>query len=445
MRKHLKSFSKNSSEIFFLNNPLAGVGILAVTLINPNVSIAGTIAVVSAYLCARVLKVQEQFLGSGFYTFNPLLVGFSVGYLFNLTFLTIFIVVSLGVLTYLLTSFLYNVFSFYLKLPILSLPFAIVSSSVYLASSKGSAPFVTGLYQQASSTFDGLIPLPVSGYFKALGAILFIPEVSAGFAFALIIFAISRILFFLTLLGYFTGTCAAGLIAGSFDQVHLGINHFNCILIAVAVGGVFLIPSPKSYILSMAAVVCSTLLMDSIQAFWSTLGIPVFTLPFNVVCLVFVYVLGVANYPLIARFIRSTPEETLDYYLAGQRTCAGNDRTVSLPFSGCWTVWQGFNGRWTHKGLWRHAYDFVITGANGKTFSGYGKQFEDYHAFGKPVLSPVRGWVVKTVRSLPDNPVGKPDKSNHWGNFVILRDPRGFFVELSHFAQDSLQVEEGDW
>jgi murein DD-endopeptidase MepM/ murein hydrolase activator NlpD len=37
------------------------------------------------------------------------------------------------------------------------------------------------------------------------------------------------------------------------------------------------------------------------------------------------------------------------------------------------------------------------------------------------------------------------DKTNNWGNLVIIRDARGFFVEISHFAHGSIVVEEGAW
>ncbi|MCH8156148.1 MAG: M23 family metallopeptidase, partial [Nitrospinae bacterium] len=45
----------------------------------------------------------------------------------------------------------------------------------------------------------------------------------------------------------------------------------------------------------------------------------------------------------------------------------------------------------------------------------------------------------------PDNPIGCGDQVNNWGNLVIIQDPRGFFVELSHFAKDSIKVREGGW
>ncbi len=72
---------------------------------------------------------------------------------------------------------------------------------------------------------------------------------------------------------------------GSVLQAFGDINNFNFILIAIVIGGVFLVPSPRSYILALTAVLSSTLLLDSVEVFWANYGVPVFTLPFNLVSL----------------------------------------------------------------------------------------------------------------------------------------------------------------
>ena len=445
MRGNLKSLCNSFSGIFFLNSPLVGAALLAATFINPNVSIAGIIAVLAAYLFARFLKGEKEFLASGFYTYNPLLVGLSIGYLFKINLVIILLVMSLGIFTFVISSFLYNIFSQHLKLPILSLPFAIASSITYLAANKYSHLLGANGYPHLNSSLDAYLPLWMNGYLKSFGAILFLPDSLVGLVLALVIFMISRILFLLTLTGYFSGTLVAGLMAGSFEQAFLNTNHFNYILIAMSLGGIFLIPGPKSYLLSTVAVIMAAVLLDSVQAFWSLYGLPVFTLPFILVALLFIYVLRIFKYPLVADNIQATPEETLDHYLTDLQRYKGSLTTLALPFSGKWTVWQGFDGGRTHKGAWRHACDFIITDSAGKAHRNEGGRLEDYYAYGKPVLSPVRGRIFKVVDSLPDNPIGCVDQVNNWGNLVIIQDPRGFFVELSHFAKDSIKVREGGW
>ena len=443
---HLKGILNSYSEIIFLENYKIGLILLIITFINPSLAFSGIVSVISAYLFAKFLNLGDEFLNSGFYTYNSLLVGLSIGYLFKVDLLTSLFLIIAGVFTFIVSFALYSIFSYYLKLPILSLPFVIISSLVYLSVYNFSNLFVISLYPHNQIVkLDSIFPNWIGGYFKSLGAIFFLPDVFVGLVMAIILFLSSRILFLLSITGYYIGTVAVAILSGSFNLEFSDPSHFNFILIAMAIGGVFLIPSIKSYLLSIFAVLTSIILLSATKTFWALYGIPAFTLPFNLISLLFIYVLGVISFPLVAKTIRRTPEETLDFYLTNINRFKGYERTLFLPFSGKWSVWQGFNGKWTHKGAWKYAYDFVIVDENGKTYRNEGLYLEDYYAYRKPVLSPVRGRVVKVVNDLPDNQIGEIDKENNWGNLVIIYDERGFYVEISHFAQNSIRVKEGDW
>jgi urea transporter len=432
------------SEVLFLRGWGVGAVILAITAVAPNVAAAGLVAVLAAYGFARLIEMEPAFLESGFYTYNPLLVGLSLGYLFRLTPLTLFFVVTAGVAAFILTHSLYSAVWYYLRLPVLSLPFVLVSSVSYLAAGSYTNLYVGSLYPRPVAAVEAMVPLWLGGFFRSLGAIFFVPSVVAGALIAAALFFRSRILFLLAAAGYYTGTLTLAALGGSASSAFTDLNAFNFILIAMALGGVFLVPSLRSYLLAFLAVLTSTVLLTSSEVFWSRWGVPVFALPFNVVTLTFVYMLALVDFPLLARGV-GTPEEILDEHLTGHLRYPGSTRTLALPFSGRWTVWQAFDGPWTHQGPWRYAYDFVITDAQGATHRGDGLRVEDYLAFGKPVLSPVRGRVVQVVDAYPDNPIGITDRTHNWGNLVILKDDRGFFVELSHFAQGSIRVKEGEW
>lgn len=443
--RHARTAVGSYAEILFVPGSLTGLALLAATFFNPNVAIAGLIAVIATYLFARLINMDRSMIGAGYCVYNPLLVGMSIGYLFKITPLTIFMVAAAGVLTLVITVMLANHFTTYFKLPILSLPFAIVSSVTYLASSRYAGLFVTGMYEPWYINFHVNMPIWLEGFFKNMGTILFLPHVIPGIIFSLVILYYSRILFVLAVSGYYTGALVTGLLSGSMQTSFMNISHFNFILIAMALGGVFLIPSVRSYCIALTAVAASIIFLKSTEAFWSFYGIPCFTVPFNFITMSFVYVLGLTNYPLISKYIKKTPEETLDYYLTNARRYTGSMRTIALPFSGRWTVWQGFEGQWTHKGSWKYAYDFVITDQLGNTHKNGGAQLSDYYALNKSVLSPVRGRVVKIINGMDDNPIGVADKANPWGNLIIIYDDRGFYVEISHFAKDSIKVYEGQW
>ncbi len=442
---HLTAIVKSYSEILFFNSAPIGLIFFLITLFNPNIAVSGIISVMAAYAFAKLINMDETFLNSGFYTYNPLLSGLAVGFLFKLSMLTVFIVITAGIFTLLLSIMLNSFFYYNFKLPILSLPFAIVASVTYLASSNYANLFAGGFYSHWTSGLQWYLPLWLSGFFKSMGTIFLLPYVLPGIAITLVILCCSRILFMLAVVGYYTGTIMTGCLTGSFEQAFSNIFHFNYILIAMAIGGIFLVPSVRSYALAIVAVLVSTLLLKAMEVFWSYYGIPGFTIPFNFITMSFVYVLGVVHNPMVARYIKSTPEETLDYFIAGSRRFGAAGLTIALPFTGKWHVWQGFDGEWTHRGSWRHAYDFIIVDADGRSRRDSGGELEDYYAYRKSVLSPIRGRVVKVVANLPDNPIGTIDKSNTWGNLVIIRDERAFYVEISHFAHDSIRVVEGQW
>jgi len=436
-------FINSYTELFFIHSRLSGGLLLLVTMLNPNVGIAGLFSVISAYLFSRLIGMEKSFVESGFFTYNALLVGLSVGYLFSLGGLSLYLVAAAGVLSFVLSIMLNSIFSYYLKLPILSLPFVIVSTVTWLASQGYGGLYVSGPYAHGT---DLLLTLPpwLEGFFISLGAILFTPQPLAGAVIALVIFWHSRILFLLAAMGYYLGAVLSAMLGGEWQAIFADINHFNYILIAMTLGGVYLVPSPRGYLIAAIGVAVGTLLLSAVRLFWANYGIPVFTLPFNLVTLAFLYMLGIIGFPLVAKNVRATPEQTLDDYLSTSLRFGAEGRIISLPFTGRWCVWQGFDGEWTHQGSLRHAYDFVIA-RSGKTHEGIGEQLSHYFAWRKPVLAPCRGRVVCVVANHPDNPPGHVDSQNNWGNLVIIESDAGGWVELSHFAQHSVSVQEGQW
>jgi urea transporter/murein DD-endopeptidase MepM/ murein hydrolase activator NlpD len=441
----MKTFLERYSEILFMSDYRYGLVLLLGTFIFPNVGIAGLIAVFSAFLFARVTGMDPQFVTPGAPVYNPLLTGLAIGYFYTLNAPVVFLTVLAGIATFLLTLALAGMFRYYFRLPVLSAPFVVAGIAVYLAGLRYPAlyspPYLPAPFAVFASDFS--LPLWAAGFFKSCGMILFTPSVLAGLLFILVILCYSRILFILALGGWFTGTLVGMWLTGSGSVLFADVYAFNFIIVAMAVGGVFLIPSRRSYLLALVSVMLSAVVLDSWYAF--TYGmIPALALPFNVVVLVVLYVLVWINYPVLSPENGGTPEERLENYITTtlRFPSAGVPR-ICLPFSGTWTVWQGPAGEWTHKGGLANAYDFVVRDEQGSTFSGNGSRLEDYYAYRKPVLSPVRGKVVETAAGLPDCPPGVPDSTSVWGNYVIIGDDRGFFVKISHLAANSVRVSEG--
>ena len=440
---YLLPILRSYSAVLFNSSFAGGGALLLLTFLNPNLGVGGLVAVISAYLFARLIGFKREFLRLDYYIYNPLLVGLSLGYLFKVSLLSLLFFSVAGIMTFLLTYALASIFSYYLKLPVLSVPFVIGSSLLYLASVKFSNLFAVNLYPHPFLSFPLHLPHPLEGYLKSLGAIFFVPSVTGGSVIFLVLLMISRILLFLSLLGYFSGTLFQALLTGSTYHAFADTSAFNYILTSMAVGGVFLIPSLRSYKFAFLSSLIAVPLSAGAKVFWESYGLPVFAIPFNLSTHMLLYVLIAVSYRSVVKIYKGTPERTLDHYLTYSRRFPFTGREIHPPFSGGWTVWQSFDGRWTHRGPWRYALDFVITDEEGKTYRGEGLYLTDYYAFGKPVLSPVDGEVVSVVSNLPDNPPGRADRENNWGNYVLIYDRRGFYVLLCHFKQNSIKVKPG--
>ncbi|WP_456479022.1 urea transporter [Nautilia sp.] len=436
--QELKFILKPYISVLFLRDVKAGAVLFLLSFLLPSVGVLGIVSVLSTVLFAEFINVREEYLKYGFYLYNSLLVGMGVGYFFDVTLVTLILTVMLSILTFLVSFSINKVFYKY-SLPLLSLPFAIVSMVFYLASLKYTGLLSNILNRKA--LFD--VHVLFEQFFKTMGTIFFLPYAFAGIVISLLILFYSRILFLLAFSGFWVGVWFHSFFISFSDSLNSPYN-FNFVLIAMALGGVFLIPNVKNFLLAFLAVFLSVVLIDAMEVFFNMYVLPVYTLPFNITTLLFIMILFSMGYVYFNYDIKGTPEKSLLTFLSRYYRFGGNGIKIALPFTGEWCVYQGFDGEWTHKGKWKYAYDFVIK-KNGKTFANEGLFLEDYYAFGKPVLAPVNGYVTAVRDDLPDNFIGNVDRTNNWGNYVIIKSDYGYFVEVSHLMQKSVNVKIGDY
>jgi len=81
---------------------------------------------------------------------------------------------------------------------------------------------------------------------------------------------------------------------------------------------------------------------------------------------------------------------------------------------------------------------------DGRAFSGDGSKNEDFFCFGKPVLAPAAGHVVRVVDGVPDNEPGKPLQEVGSGNYVLIAHGNGEFSMLRYLKRNSVKVRQGD-
>lgn len=443
MKRFGKVLCRSTLEVLFLPPSRWGLVVIAIAVTQPAAGLTGLVALASSWGLATYLRMDGKAAEQGFYWYNPLLVGLSVGYHVPLCPAALLVAAAAGGVTLLVCMAASHVLRQFFALPALSVPFVVTSTLVYLLCSRYPGLVLREPCLSLLPSTAPALPALVRGYLTALGTIFFVSNVWAGAIIALLVVWHSRILFLLSLLGYGLGVAVRVSFAGASESMLVDPNAFNFILVAMALGGVFLVPSWRSYLIAALGVVTAALVLDACLALGNTHALPPFALPFNVVVLGMLYCLSLTECTELSPIQGRTPEETLELNVANRARHRGSLRPIHLPFSGPWTVWQGFDGRWTHQGPWRFAYDFVIADEAGKTHEGGGHELSDYYCFRKPVLSPVDGRVVRVVSHLPDQPIGQVDGAQNWGNAVVIRDVRGFFVEISHLAADSVRVSEG--
>ena len=434
----IKLLAKPYISILFLNDIKAGLILVLLSFLLPSVGVLGLVGLLSTILFAELVNMRDEYLRYGFYLYNSLLVGMGVGYYFEVTSTTIFLTIILSIFTFLLSFSLNKVFAKY-SLPILSLPFALVSMLFYLASLKYTTLLSNILNRHP--IFD--ITLPFSPFFKSIGTIFFLPYDIVGIVISLVILFYSRILFFSAVVGFLVGVGVHSIFL-PFSQALNSAYNFNFILISMALSGIFLIPHYKNFLLAMIGVILSVVMIDAMEVFFNMYALPVYTLPFNAIVLLFILLLYSIGYKYFNYSIKDTPEKSLNSFLSSFYRFGGNDIKINLPFIGEWSVYQEFDDEWTHKGKWKYAYDFVIK-KDDKTYKNDGLFLDDYYSFGKDIISPINGYVVALRDDLVDNFIGNVDRVNNWGNYIIIKSDYGYFVEISHLMQNSINVKIGDY
>lgn len=428
------------AQVLLSDRPAVGALLLLATLLAPRVGLAGLAAVALGQALARLLALGEAAVARGRYGYNPLLVGLAVGALLEPGPGALLLLALAVAAVVLLEAALESALGGLLGLPPLSLPFVLVT---WL--SLAAAPTL-GLALRSAQALPPA-PGPASLYLRGLGALFFQPAPLAG---ALVLAALllhSRIATTLSLLGVGVAwAVSTGLPALAGDGALLLVSA-NAALAAMALGGSWFVPQPSAFLLAGGAALLTGLGAAGALALLRPLELPVLILPFNVTMLVTLLAFRQRvrdGSPKAVDFASGTPEANLAYYRTRvARFGPGQAIRFALPFAGRWVVTQGVDGAHTHRGPWRHGLDFEVADAGGARHGGDGAQLTDHHCYRLPVLAPADGAVVKVVDDVPDNPPGRHNAREPWGNLVLLRHGPGLFSLVAHLAPGSVEVREG--
>ncbi len=452
--KYLYSFIEavlNSySTIMFSNERIVGLLILLSTLIDWKTGLSGLVGTAIALLFARVFRFEGWDSKSGLLGFNSLLVTLGLGYFypFNgsnpLIFSSILIIASiLALFTYIALN---TIIVRYLNFPSMSLSFSVI------------AIFLSFFYLRIGGTLIGEIrPLLIQTsielpqyfdlYLKSLGSIFFQPNIITGAVIALALLVTSRIGFVLSLVG-FSLSFVFMTVFNSFPTGEILFPSLNLILISIAIGGVFFIPSWYSYLIAVIAGITGIIIAFSFQTMLYNFFVPPFAFPYCITVFIYVYAMRlrlVNKNPYSIDYGSFHPEGNLEYYYSRiERFYETGTSQFALPFSGEWTITQGNEGEFTHKDLWKHAWDFEIYDKEGSSYRNEGVNVTDYYCYGKPVFASAPGYVTKVLDGILDNPVGQINTIDNWGNYVIVHHWGSIYSMYAHLKPGTINLKQGD-
>jgi len=123
-----------------------------------------------------------------------------------------------------------------------------------------------------------------------------------------------------------------------------------------------------------------------------------------------------------------------------------------LPFAGKWTTVNGgvdkkFSHSWNILSQ-RYAYDFFIMDDEGNTSAGDKKLVQNYFCYGKDVIAPADGEVVKVTDRYADSRTNGRgaycDANDLRGNFIVIKHSESEYSLIAHLMLGSITVNIGD-
>ncbi|MBI9030871.1 urea transporter [bacterium] len=444
------------SSILFSEKRIVGILIMLSTLIDPLTGLTGLLGSLIAILFARILSFEDWSSQVGILGFNSMLVSLGVGFFMpnNLFWTPTYWLILFGasIITLLLFLTLNYLTTTYLNMPSMSISFSIVAILFsFFIMRIGQVTVVQDRFTLLSMEFMDLNIMTY--YFKSLGSIFFSPYLLSGILVVLALLLTSRIGFLLSLMGfgisyYFVSLFNTAYLE-SIGLYQISYTAFNLMLIAIALGGVFFIPSLTSYIIAGFACVLGFIITYAFQFIFENYFVAPYAFPMNITVFVIVIALRLRlqdKHPNMANFGIYVPEDNLKfYYNKIRRFYQADGLQFYLPFVGEWTVTQGNQGDLTHKMQWAYAWDFEMANKSGETYRGQGSQTQDFYCYGKPVLASASGWIVNFVDGIEDNPIGQINTRENWGNFVVIHHGYSIYSMYCHIKKGTIKVKNGEW
>ncbi|MBP6458798.1 MAG: urea transporter [Crocinitomicaceae bacterium] len=455
--------------VFFSNNALFGILLILASFVDPFSGLAGVIGMLSANIFSWLIGLNKEFIRKGYHGYDAMLVSAGIAHFYTFNFTMVMVIICVGIFSILISSLVHGVLHKY-HLPSLSFPFLISIWLIFSAfptmntmqvhphllyslnEKQKSVGFSLQNWLDTIALYEqSIIHLPniVVVYLKSLSSLFFQSNILSGLLIALGLLIYSRIAFSLSIIGYLSAYFFYPLLGGDTADFYEKFIGLNFIFQAIALGGIFLMPSFTSYLITIVLTPLLILVLFGLNKMLFMIGLAPYSLPFTIVTILFLYVLHFrVKINRIQRVIHQTysPEQNLYNHLnTNHRLRQFNYFPIHLPFWGEWMVSQAHDGKITHLGEWGKAFDFIILDDELKSYQNPGLTTEDFYCFNKPVVACADGYISLVQDNVDDNALNEVNTLQNWGNTIVMYHAEGLYSQISHLKKGSIKYNVGDF
>ena len=291
---------RGASQVFFMENAITGaLFLLAIAYAsyasgNWATTIGAVIGVAVATLTAQYLHCADEPTGQGLFGFNGILVGVALPTFIAVSpLLWLYIVVGAAVSTVVTAAFAATLTKSW-GIPGSTGPFVLTGWLMVAGAYSFGGLAVTGEEPKLGSDYvQGLVSIPspidmLKIFFRNIGQVFLLGSEVSGAIILAGIFLASVRAGIAAVAGSVIAMAIAMAIGADPSAVNAGLYGFSPVLTAIAVGVIFIEPSPRVAVYAAMATVMTVFVQGALDAIVQPVGLPSFTAPYVLTMYLFI-------------------------------------------------------------------------------------------------------------------------------------------------------------
>lgn len=407
--------------VFLCYSPWAGLWFALLSFTSPRTAISGVFSLLCTWMWGKILSIKPP---GDLHLVNGLLCGLFLSAYYpissvlitGLIIITLFITISVNWL---------STYLWYMgRIPLMTFPFVLGTWLLMLVFHESNITSLPVLFFLDKNLPDVISWEFSNNFFSAVGGLMLVPHPLPGVLIFLGLLISSRYLAFLAVSGYIVGAITLFFLDYNFLEIQ---NGYNFILVSMALGGIFMVPSRISYLIALGGSALTALFTVALFKVMDPFNLPVLIMPFLLSTYFWLGGLGQRmdkNRGLLNLEFPVSPEITWENNRLNQARGINLDSTpVMRLFKGEWLVDQDSKT------------ERVI-------FSKDVAENVD-----QQIYAPTDALVLSLRNSAEETHIGPLHivLNKGWGSFLLLRDRLGQYIFLPRLKSGSIKVKPGEW